>query len=183
VHRYFAAHGAAALGQSLLVHGLAGVALAGVVIALRGHLGSAARTATGAAAAVTGLAAAAASFVQVGLAVALHAHVAGGGGASGTKAWFDAINTADAVKLLLLAVFVAATTVAARPGRLPRWLAVTGAALVPLLVLGGTAFVVSSAGLDAALAASLLVLLIWVGGASTAMLRAGRTRRNGRPVS
>jgi hypothetical protein len=69
-----------------------------------------------------------------------------------TEALFDAINKADTVKLMALAVFVgAASWAAARLGRLPRWLAWEGTVTVVFLVVGGLAFLASSSALNVAL--------------------------------
>jgi hypothetical protein len=54
------------------------------------------------------------------------------------------------------------------------WLATRGRALVPLLVIGGLAFVIDSAALSAVLAVSLFVLLLWVAAVSVATVRAAR---------
>ncbi len=171
MQRYFTAHGTAALAQSWLIHGLAGLALAVVTLALAHRLiGTPRLVAAGA-----GLAASAVSLSQVAFMQALHAHVVGGGTASGTARWFDAINTADSVKLALLGVLVATVTLSAwTAGWLPRWLCWLGAVLGPLLPLSGAAFPLRSSALYAALYLSLPLLLVWIAGAAVSGTRAVR---------
>jgi hypothetical protein len=78
-------------------------------------------------------------------------------------------DAADAVKLVLLAGFVAAATaLAARAGVVRRWLRIAASALVVLLPLGGASFLVPSsvrisALLSLLLVVSLPVLLVWAG--------------------
>ncbi len=94
--------------------------------------------------------------------------------AARTALWFHAINRTGTVELLLLAVFVATVTAAAgRAAQLPALLRGLGAVLVPLLVLGGTAFAVGSEPLAVVLAVSLVVLLVRVGAVAR---RIGRHR-------
>jgi len=157
--------------QSLLVHGLAGIAL--VLLAL----GFARALPTWPAEArwirITGLAAAAVSFVQVGLALSAVA-VAGSAAAATSKALFSAVNYADTVKLILLASFaITVTWAGTRAGLLPAWVRGLGYLLVPLLVLGGLAFVIDSPVLYAILVISLFALLAW---AATASWLIGRRR-------
>jgi len=124
VHAYFVAHHDAALNQSFLVHGVAGVALAVLVVALwsgfvhrRVFL-------------VAGLAAAVASFVQLFIVLRIEHHIESGVGVRQTDALFDALNQAGALKLGLLAIAVAAAS-SFLPRRL-RWMAW---AVVPVLGL------------------------------------------------
>ena len=174
IHAFFVAHHAATLWQALLVHGIAGLALAVFVVCLARLLGppraSMARTLLLAA----GLGAAAVSLVQFGLEIALNRHVAGDGDAGGTAALFHAVNLADTVKLILLGVAIAAAArLAAAAGAWPRWLCALGLALLPILIIGGMAFVIDSGVLTAVLTASLLLLLSWVAAVSLVSLRAG----------
>jgi hypothetical protein len=87
-------------------------------------------------------------------------------------------------KIALLAAFAAvATTVADRAGAAPRWLQVTAAALVPLLLVGSAAL----AGIDAllpVLEVSLLVLLAWAAAIGRLVSRhAARDRRHPSPAT
>jgi hypothetical protein len=172
VHEYFVDHRSVALMQSVLVHGVAGVALIVFALALgRRYAGDAVRTPRNLTV-VSATAAAVVSFLQVGLMVSLYTHVGGGGGAEGTRSLFNAINKADTLKLVLLAVFVAsASFAAARLAALPRWISWLGALLAPILVLGGLAFVFDAAVFDVALLNSLPLLLLWVGATTVTLLR------------
>ena len=169
VHGYYVSHAVLVVVQALLVHGLAGVALAVLALVLPPALGGAAglagllRTA--------GLAAAAVSLVQTVL--TLVAVVRAGSDAAGTTAALvHAVDVADTVKLVLLAVFVPVVTVAARrAGMLPRWMSGVAIALVVLLPLGGASFLVPNGLLAMLLVASLPVLLVWAG---TVALLVGR---------
>jgi hypothetical protein len=110
-----------------------------------------------------GLAAAVVSLVQFGMEVALNRHVTGDGSASTTASLFHAVNIADTVKLVLLGVTIfTATRLLATVRALPGWLYLLGCALLPILVIGGLAFVVNSGALSAVLTVSLLLLLLWV---------------------
>lgn len=173
VNDYFVAHRSAALLQALFVHGLAGIALAVFAFALWGYL-AVAFNRSGPTGLVLGfgLLAAAVSLLQFALAIATYTHVGGQGSVGGTRALFNAINKADTVKLFLLAFFIAAATVAARRARaFPRWVLWEGILAVPLLVIGGLAFVVDAGALDLFLAVSLVLLLLWVAAASIVILR------------
>jgi hypothetical protein len=105
-------------------------------------------------------------------AVATWTHVGGHGSASGTRGLFNAINKADTVKLILLAIFIAAATIAARRLQaFPRWVLWEGIIAVPVLVLGGLAFVIEAAALDLFLALSLVLVVVWAAAASITILR------------
>jgi hypothetical protein len=181
VNDYFVTHNSAALLQALFVHGLAGIALVLFALALWGYLRAAAGPSG-----LTGLMlsfavlAAAVSLLQFALAVAPSAHVSGHGSASGTRTLFNAINKADTVKLILLAVLIGAATAAAhRVAALPQWLLWEGVVTVPFLVIGGLAFVVNASALNLILDLSLLLLLLWAAATSSTILR--RTPRRVTP--
>jgi hypothetical protein len=71
---------------------------------------------------------------------------------------FHAINTADTLKLVLLAVAIAAAAcIAADRQAFPRWVRGLGYATAPALVIGGAAFIVTPDALSAVLALSLLL--------------------------
>lgn len=177
VNRYFADHNSAALVQALFVHALAGVALVLFAVGVNRYRRASGRTGRITnVALVGGLAAAFVSFVQVGLAIALFAHVDTKGRATDTRSLFNAINKADTVKLILLAFFVGAACLAAhRVSELSRWTFWVGAITVPFLIVGGFAFVVDSDALTAILDLSLPLLLLWSLAVSITMLR--RTSR------
>ncbi len=161
LHDFYAGHVPVIVVQALLVHGLAGLALA--LLAWTLPLAAGVRGRDAALVRVLGWAAAAVSIAQVGLALAA-AFGAGSATPAETRALVHAVDLADAVKLVLLAGFVAAATaVAARAGVAPQWLRVVAAALVVLLPLGAASFVVPGALLGLLLVVSLPVLLVWAG--------------------
>jgi hypothetical protein len=169
---YYSANGAAILLQASLVHGLAGIALIVLAVAVPRVAGDAGRTrplASGA-----GILAGALSLVQVGLAI-VATLVAQAAPASTSARYLDAINLTDTAKITALAVFIAAATLRAFQSKLLAvWVVVLAAVTVPALLVGGLAFLVSSAVLDAVLAASLVLLLAWA--IATAATIAWRTR-------
>ena len=168
VHAFFTASADAFVRQALLMHGLAGLALVGLAVGFAVAVG---RGRAGRWIAGTGVAAAGVSLLQVGLGIAA-AHDVAHTPASTTKSWLQAVNVADVAKLLLLAALVAVTTRAAgRAGRLPRWLRLLGWVLVPLLAVGGFAFLVPTPALTVALTASLPTLLAWAGAAAWRLRR------------
>src|SRR4051794_13407513 len=141
IHSYFAGHGTASVFQALLVHGVAGIALAAMALGLAGAFPGhrSARLV-----AATGLAAATVSFGQVIFAVCAAYNPAGSSAAT-TADWFHAINYADTVKLMLIAAFAAVVTRAdQRVNLCARWVRVLGQVLVPMLVLGGLAFLIDT---------------------------------------
>ena len=103
--------------------------------------------------------------------IAIYVHVGQQGSADGTKALFNAINKADTIKLILLAVFVGAASWAASRNRaLPRWVIWLGAVTAVFLVVGGLAFLIKSGVLNLALDVSLPLLLLWAAAASISMI-------------
>jgi hypothetical protein len=169
IQAFYADNGSAALLQATLVHGIAGIALAAFVVALARRLAAAGARAT--VLLLAGLAAAAVSLIQYGMEIALNRAAAGGHSAT-SATLFHAVNIADTVKLVLLAVAIGAATRLAAD-TFPRWLRVAGYVAVPSLVLGGLAFVVNSDPLSAVLALSLLLLLLWVGSVGVVGARRG----------
>jgi hypothetical protein len=168
VHAFFTAHAGAFVRQALLVHGLASLALVGLAAGFAVAVG---RGRAGRWIAATGLAASGVSLLQVGLGLAA-AHDVTHTPASTMTSWLQAVNIADVAKLLLLAAFAAVTTRAAgRAGRLPRWLRLLGWFLVPLLAVGGLAFLVPTPVLTVVLTASLPTLLAWAGAAAWGLRR------------
>jgi hypothetical protein len=173
IHAFYAANGGATLLQATLVHCIAGLALAAFVVTAGRRLAAvdpAARE--GRVFVAAGLAAAAVSLLQFVLEVALNRHAATSDEVSTSASLFHAVNVADTVKLVLLAVAIAAATrLAGRAAAFPRWLRALGWAAVPALVLGAGAFLVVSGVLSAILALSLLLLLAWVGGVAVVLTR------------
>ena len=176
VSAYYTGHRSAAMIQSVFVHGLAGIALLVFTAALWSYLAAARQALPRRLVLLSGVLAAAISFLQVAFMIGINVQAGRPGSADTIKALFDAINTADTVKLIVLAVFVGAASYAgARLGRLPRWVAWEGAVTVICLVVSGLAFQVSSGALNLVLDISLPLLLLWAAAASISMLR--RTAR------
>jgi hypothetical protein len=168
VATFFSDNHAAILAQATLVHGIAGVALAVFAVALARGTSRPTRLIVSA-----GVAAAAVSLIQFAMEVVLNRHVADHGSASATASLFHAVNHADTIKLVLLAVMIVAATRLMRG--IPRWLGTLGMALGPILVIGGLAFVIDSGALGAVLELSLVLLLLWVAAVSVLTYR-GRAR-------
>ncbi len=167
----YSAHQAAAVTQYLLVEGVAGVALALVVLAL----GRAARRRgvdrLGRVALIAGLGAATLSLIQCALGLLLAGSAAPDGDASRAGSLFDLSNRLDGVKMFALAALAVAGSGLARRGLLPRWLGYTGAALAVALVASGTGYVLLNTTLARAAFASLPLLLVWVLGTGVALAR------------
>lgn len=175
VQEYFTDNRSTTLVQALLVHAIAGIALAVFVVALARCLARAASPRLRRTLVVAGVGAATVSLVQSGIEIALNRHVAARGAAATSADLFHAVNVADTVKLVLLAIAIgAATMLAARSGAFPRWLDALGAALGPLLIVGGLAFLIDSDALSTVLALSLILLLVWVAAVGFVLVRAGR---------
>ncbi len=177
VAAFYAEEGAAVTLSALLVHGIAGVALAVLAVAIARATGVEAglrRAVVG-----TGLAAAALSLLQFALAVAA---VVGEHAATTSRTLLLAIDFVDVLKIALLAAFAAvATTAAARAGAAPRWLQIIAAVLVPLLLVGNAALL----GVDAVmpvLAVSLLLLLAWATAVGYLVSRSARSHTRPQPA-
>jgi len=176
IQAFFAENDSATLLQALLVHGVAGVALAVLVVALARQLAHPGGDAARRTLLIAGLGAATVSIVQLGIEIALNRHVARNGAPGTTASLFQAINVADTVKLVLLGMAIAAASrLAAGAGAFPRRLRGLGEALLTILALGGLAFIIDSAALSVVLEASLVLLLLWaacVGHATRAQMTA-----------
>ncbi len=161
-------HRLAELAQSLLVHGLAGVALfaftAGVAAVCAGT--------TGRLVARAGAVAAALSLLQAALEVGM-VLTAGHVAADRTRVMLALVERLDAAKLVALAVVLAAGAVLARRGSLPRWTGPVAAAGTPTMLLAAAGMALGSAPLTMAAAPpALVLLLVWVGGVAGAQRRA-----------
>ncbi len=174
LHAHIAAHRTGTVLQSLLVHGVAGIALAVIGVSL-GRL--AARRAAGrlpALISASALTAAAASLAQVAILLTLVAGLPEGS-VDRTVAMRGWIDTVDAGKLVALAVFAVTVAAAGRgSGLLPRWVLAPSAVLAGLLTAGAVSFAVPVPGLTLLLYVSLPALLIWV---FTVAVRATRAER------
>ena len=177
VQAFFVAHHGSTLIQALLVHGVAGLAFLAFVISLARLMPSSVSGVLRTVFLVSGVAAVVVSLIQVGLEIGLNRHVASGGGASTTASLFHAVNIADTVKLALLGITIAAAArVASETGLFARWLVMLGYALLPILIIGGLAFVIHSGALSAVLDLSLVLLLVWVGGVGITVARQPKPR-------
>jgi len=169
IQHFYVGHTGGIVVQSLLVHGTAGIAL--VVLALGFARALSAEGPPAGWIRAIGLAAALVSFLQVVLALIACA-VADTAAPSTIAGLFTAVNDADTLKLLLLASFaVTVTRAGTRAGAVPGWLRALGYLLVPLLVLGGLAFLIDNSVLYLILEASLVVLLLWAASASWVIAR------------
>ena len=148
--RSFVHHHWSTLIQAGLVHGIAAVALAAFAVLLARRLRPGTSDATRTLFLGAAVAAVVVSLIQFGLEIGLNRHIAASTNASTTASLFHAVNIADTVKLVLLGVAVAAAArLGVEIGALPNWLVRLGYALLPILILGGLAFVVDSAVLSA----------------------------------
>jgi hypothetical protein len=160
VHDFYLEHAAPVLAQALLVHGVAGIAMA--VFAVRLNAVSVARGERRNLVAVTGCSAAMVSLAQTCLALVV-TRDPGQSSAAATADLLHLINLADTVKLVLLAAFVASAISALTASqRVPAWLRAISWSLVVLLPAGAAAFVIDSGLLTALLTVSLPLLLVWV---------------------
>lgn len=160
IHMYYATEGPSILVQSSYIHGIAGIAIA--VLALAIPAATSASTALGRLITSAGMTAALVSLLQVAFA-AVAVATSSSATASASERLFDDLNVADTVKLTLLAVFAAAVTLAAaRAGMVGSRTGALTAALVISLPVGGAAFLVANPLLTAVLYVSLPLLLTWV---------------------
>jgi hypothetical protein len=165
-----AGHEGAFAVREVLVHGVAAVGLAVVVLALaaavrRSGAERLSRVLLGAGAAAVLL-----SLTQMTLGCVLAGSAAPAGDAARTDALLDAINVLDGVKMLALAAVVAVGALAARrTGALPRRLAPVGAALVAALVVSAAGYLFAIPALALAAFVSLPLLLVWVTWAGVAV--------------
>jgi hypothetical protein len=164
IQAFYVEHPGGIVMQSLLVHGVAGIALGAMALGFARALP--AWPAEALWIRISGLAAAGVSLLQVALALIAVA-TADSAAPATSKALFSALNDADTVKLILLASFaITITWAATRAGALPTWVRGLGYLLVPLLIVGGLAFVIDNSVLYLVLEISLVVLLVWAASAS-----------------
>jgi hypothetical protein len=171
----YRAHEGAAMTQYMLVEGLAGIALAVIVIAL----GRAARRRgagrLGLATLVAGLTAVALSLVECVLGLLLAGSVAPDGEAGRAGRLFDLINRLDGVKMVALAAIAVAAVGLVRQSVLPRWLGYLGALLAVALIASGTGLLLLNTALAQAVFISGPLLLVLVTGAGIALARTSRS--------
>ena len=174
----YAGHRGVAMIQSLLVHGVAAVALAVVVLALgqaarRGGAEQLARAMV-----VAGVGAAVVSLLQCAIGLALAGWVVPAGDASRAGLLFAAINRLDGVKMLALAAMAGTgAALVHRTGVLPGWLGYAGGLLAVALVVSGVGYLLLNSTLAPAAFVSGPLLLLWVTGAGISL---GRSREGDR---
>jgi hypothetical protein len=159
----YTGHQGVAMTQSLLVHGVAAVALAVVVLVL----GQAARRRDGGplgpAMVVAGVGAAVVSLVQCALGLLLAGSAVPDGDSGRAGSLFAAINRLDGVKMLALAAMAASGAALVRRTRLlPGWLGWLGALLAVALVVSGIGYLLLSSTLAPTAYVAGLLLLAWV---------------------
>lgn len=165
---FYARHATASALQAGLVHGVAAIALLAVVLALR------ARGVTGAAVRA-GVAAVALSLVQFALEV-VRAIEAGGQNPTTVDGLFDAVNRLDGVKMIALAVMVAASRRAVRVAgvHVARGFGIVAPSTAAALVVSGVGYVVLDPTIAMAAFVSLPLLLISVGTIGWSLSRGSR---------
>jgi hypothetical protein len=172
----YTGHRGVAITQSLLVHGVAAVALAVVVLAL----GQAARRRDGGplarATVVAGVSAAAVSLLQCALGLLLAGWVVPDGDSGRAGSLFAAINRLDGVKMLALAAMAASAADLVRRTRLlPGWLGWLGVLLAVALVVSGVGYLLLSSALAPTAFVSGALLLVWVAAAGISLEGRSRT--------
>ena len=168
----YAGHQAIAATQYLLVEGLAAIALAVVLIALGRAAAPRGADRLGHVTVLAGIGAVTVSLVEcvLGLWLATAAVPAGDTGRAGTL--FNLINRLDGTKMLAFAMMaIAGVALTHRDGPLPRWLGYTAALLAMAMTVSGIGYLLLNNTLATAAAASLPLLLIWVGGTGLALGR------------
>lgn len=173
VHEYFVAHHEAAFNQSLLVHGVAGLALAVLVVALWrmfqpfAWAGLARRCLLAA-----GSVAATASFFQLFVVLRIEHHIEHEVGVRRTDALFDALNRACAVKLVALAVAVgAASWLLSKSPAFRRGVAWVGYVAVPVLALAALGLVAKGPALRTLLWLWVPMVVVWVAATGASLAR------------
>jgi hypothetical protein len=153
-----------ALAQSALTHGLAGLALLEVVLAIAGRVRNAR------AVLVAGLGAVAISLTQFVLGVLLASWAAPAGHTGSSGALYEAITRLDGLKMFALAGLGLAGAAAIRRHSIaPQWFVPLGWALAAALIVSGLGYVLLVAGLADAAYVSLPLLLVWVCGVGWAL--------------
>jgi hypothetical protein len=172
----YTGHRGVAMTQSLLVHGVAAVALAVVVLAL----GQAARRRDGGplgpAVVVAGVGAAAVSLLQCALGLLLAGSAVPDGDSGRAGSLFAAINRLDGVKMLALAAMAASGAALVRRTRLlPVRLGWLGVLLAVALVVSGVGYLLLSSALAPTAFVSGALLLVWVAAAGISLEGRSRT--------
>jgi hypothetical protein len=174
----YTGHRGQAMLQSLLVHGVAAVALAVVVLALDQ---AALRRAPGSDARVTvvaGVGAAFVSLVQCALGLVLAGWAVPDGDTGRARLLFAAVNRLDGIKMLALAAMAAAgAALVHRTRLLPGWLGWLGGLLAVALVVSGIGYLLLSSTLAPTAFVSGPLLLVWVTATGISLGGLQETRR------
>jgi hypothetical protein len=161
--------------QYLLVEGIAAIALAVVVIALRRTAARRGTDRLGRIVLLAGIGAVVVSLVECALGLVLTGVVVPDGetGRAGTVSHL--VNRMDGAKILALAgVALAGVGLARRDGPLPRWLGYVAALLAAAMIASGVGYLLLNNTLSQAAAVSLALLLIWVAATGVTVGRRSR---------
>lgn len=151
---YFADHRISTTIQALLIHGVAAVALLGVLNAVR-RIGVSTRTAH-----LGGVVGVALSLTQLAL-DAWRSLIATG---STTSTLVDVIDRVDGFKMFAFAVMIGASVGALRAARvIGRRMSIVGVVATGALVVSGVGYAAAVTSLRSVAALSLVLLLVWVG--------------------
>jgi hypothetical protein len=175
VAAYYDNHEVKSMIATLLIDGLAGLA----IIAIAYNLWRYFTDEPGTARQVllwSGVGAGIASLLQMIDGVTMSYRAAHGASADSVKTLFKVLNNGDTVKIALLAIKIASASILGRrTGLFPNWFAIAGLVFAPLLALSGLAFPFNSDALYASLTVTLIGLLAWVLIVTVVVVR--RTRR------
>ncbi len=164
IARYFADHQVMSTIQSLLIHGVAALALLGVLVAVE-RVGRSTRLAYRAGLTAIGL-----SLAQCALDV--YRSVVSTGSTTATLA--HTIDRIDGFKMIALAVMIAASVNIFRStGMIGKKMTITGTVAVPALIVSGIAYAAATTALLVSAELSLVLLLVWVGYTGVAAGRQG----------
>lgn len=159
---YYDSHEVKSIIATLLIDGVAGLAILAIAYCLWRYLGEE-QNELRQAVLWAGIGAGLASLVQMVVGVLMSYRAANGSSDEHVKTLFKVLNNGDTVKIILLAIMIAAASILARRSdAFPRWFAVGGLIFAPLLAVSGLAFPLNSDALYASLAVTLILLLLWV---------------------
>jgi hypothetical protein len=168
----YSGHQGVAMTQSLLEHGVAGVALAIVVLALGRAAHRRDAGPLGPVMVVAGVGAGVVSLAQCALELLLAGSAVPDGDSGRAGSLFAAVNRLDGVKMLALAAMAASGAALVRQAHLlPSWLGYVGALLAVALVVSGLGYLLLSTTLAPAAFVSGPLLLLWVTGAGISLGR------------
>jgi hypothetical protein len=179
VASYYNTHEVKSMIATLLIDGVAGLAIVALASCLRRYL--AGRSNLHTAVLWAGIGAGAASLVQMVVGELMAYRAANGSSPEHIKTLFNVLNNGDTVKIALLSAMIAAASILARrTSAFPRWLAIAGVTFAPLLAISGLAFPLNSDALYASLAVTLIGLLAWAASAAATIAR--RVEGSARPA-